>query len=184
MIIGISGKSGSGKSSISKYLEKNYHYYWIDTDRIAAYIRKEYLEEIVSFINDDSVINGNDIDSKKLGSILFKNKELLKVYNDFIYEKMKNKIDELVKEKPNVIIDSLFLPIMDIYKECDYTILVKCKDQLRKERIIKRDNIEEQYYLDRDSNGLEYRDSDFDFIIDNTKDYKIQLKEILNRINS
>jgi dephospho-CoA kinase len=73
---------------------------------------------------------------------------------------------------------------MDIYKEFDYTILVKCKDQLRKERIIKRDNIEEQYYLDRDSNGLEYRDSDFDFIIDNTKDYKIQLKEILNRINS
>ena len=184
MIIGISGKSGSGKSSIAKYLSDNYNYYWIDTDKIAKEIRTQYMDQIVELVKDSNIVENNVIDSKKLGAIIFKDKTLLEVYNEFVYKKMKDEINELIDMYANVVVDSLFLPIMDVYNDCDYTILVKCDDSLRKQRIIKRDNIDEQYYLNRDSNSLEYQESDFDFIINNNENFKDQLEMLIKEIHN
>ena len=183
MILGISGKSGSGKSSISKYLEDNYGYMWIDSDKIAKEIREIHINEIIDLVGDSDIVKESKIDSKKLGDILFSNTELLKKYNDFIYSKLKKSIKDLTKKSKKIVIDSMFLPIMEIYNDCDYKILVICDTEKRKQRIINRDNIEEEYFIKRDNNGLNYNCDDFDFVIDNNDDFKLQLEEIMKVLN-
>ena len=182
MIIGVSGKSGSGKSSVCEYLENAYGYTWIDCDKIVKNMRDTNTEEILEIVKEDVLTDGK-IDSKKLGEILFANKELLQKYNDYIYSKLKVVLNELIKEKDNVVLDSLFLPIMDIFKECDYKLLVVASDEVRKKRVLKRENISEAYFFKRDQYSLEYDANDFDSIVDNNSAFEKQVDQIIRNIN-
>jgi dephospho-CoA kinase len=64
---------------------------------------------------------------------------------------------------------------MSIFKELDFKILVTCDDDIRMERVIKRDGISKEYFLLRDKNSLSYDESLFDVCIDNCekKDTKL-----------
>lgn len=179
MIIGVSGKSGSGKSSVSKYIANELKYTLLDLDLISKNIRISYKADIVGLIDED-ILEGNEIDSKKLGKILFSDSKLMNKYNEFVYAKLKEEI--LKYEGENVVIDSIFLPIMDVFEKIDVKILVKCDDSKRKIRVMKRDNISEEYFLLREKNALEYNDNQFDYIVDNDIDYIKQLDDILNKI--
>ena len=84
------------------------------------------------------------------------------IYSNFI-----NKYD-------NIVIDSMFLPIMnEIYEKIDYKILVLLDDEKRMERILKRDNLNEEYYKKRDNYSLDYSKFNFDLVIDNNVDFKV-----------
>lgn len=182
MIIGISGKSGSGKSSAARYLEKELGYKRIDLDEISKSIRKEYQQEIIKLVNNKSVLISDEIDSKLLGNILFNNKELMDKYNEFIYVKLKEKISEYVSKYSHLIIDSIFLPIMDEFKLCDLKILIECDEQKRQERIIKRDKITMEYLKQREKNGYEYNKNDYDYVIFNDDNFLNNLKELSIKI--
>lgn len=182
MIIGISGKSGSGKSSAARYLEKELGYKRVDLDEISKSIRKEYQQEIIELVNNKSVLISDEIDSKLLGNILFNNKELMDKYNEFIYVKLKEKISEYVSKYSHLIIDSIFLPIMDEFKLCDFKILIECDEQKRQERIIKRDKITIEYLKQREKNGYEYNKNDYDYVIFNDDNFLNNLKELSIKI--
>lgn len=182
MIIGISGKSGSGKSSAARYLEKELGYKRIDLDEISKSIRKEYQQEIIELVNNKSVLISDEIDSKLLGNILFNNKELMDKYNEFIYVKLKEKISKYVSKYSHLIIDSIFLPIMDEFKLCDFKILIECDEQKRQERIIKRDKITIEYLKQREKNGYEYNKNDYDYVIFNDDNFLNHLKELSIKI--
>lgn len=75
-IIGITGNSGSGKSTISKLISKNYEAKIIDADKIAKEMAKnngEYLQAIRQAFGND-VIKNNELDRKKLADIVFFNR--------------------------------------------------------------------------------------------------------------
>ena len=182
MILGISGKSGAGKSSISAYIESHYGFKWIDTDELARKIRESNIEEIVSLVSNKEIIKDGKVDSKLLGAILFDNKHLLDEYNKLIYLKLKDYLESEISKYEDVIVDSLFLPIMDVFSWCDYKIFVDCDDDVRKERIIKRDSISQEYFSKRDENGLIYNKNDFDFVIVNNDDYTLSVKEVMGKI--
>lgn len=182
MIIGVSGKSGAGKSSIAKYLQEQHGFISIDTDKLVEKIRKENVNEILSIVQDNSILDNGVIDSKKLGAILFENKELLAEYNQFIYSKLKEVVNEEIYKYDDVVVDSMFLPIMDVFLQCEYKILVECDDEMRKKRIVRRDSISEEYFRKRDDNSLSYIRNDFDFIVVNNKFYKKQIDEIIRKI--
>lgn len=182
MIIGISGKSGSGKSSVSKDLSNKLNYKWVDVDKLSKKIREEYVEEIVTLVKDSSIVINDKIDSKKLGRLLFSDKKLMDKYNEFIYSKLVIMIENEIKENKNIVLDSIFLPIMEEFEKCDYTILVKCKEEIRRSRVMLRDNIDESYFKRRDRTDIVYDESKFDFVIDNDVEYKIQLEDIGNKL--
>lgn len=182
MIIGISGKSGSGKSVVSKYICKKLGYTWIDLDKESSLIRDMYKDEIVSLVDTDNILINGRIDSKLLGDLLFNDECLMDKYNNFIYSKLKEKIKKIIKANDGVVIDSIFLPIMEIFSECDYKILVVCDDKERKKRVLSRDNIGEEYFNKRESFGLSYNLNDFSFVVDNNLDYTSQLDSIIEKI--
>lgn len=178
MIIGVSGKSGSGKSSISKYLANRLGFTLLDLDLISKEIRKESKNKIVKLVKQD-ILKEDEIDSKKLGAILFENKKLMTKYNAFMYKKLKEKIKSY---KGSLVIDSMFLPIMSIFKKLDVKILVVCDDSNRMARVIKRDNVTKEYFLSRDKNGLNYNPKDFDYVVNNDGDFKDSIEKIINKI--
>lgn len=182
MILGISGKSGSGKSSLGEYLQNSHGFVWINCDQLASDIRNSHQKEIVELVKDEKIVINGKIDSKKLGGLLFEDKELLKTYNNYIYSILKSIVEKIILENVNVAIDSMFLPIMDVFDMCNYKILVVCDDNKRKKRILKRDNISEEYFYKRDSNGLDYDSENFDFIIDNNEGFLEEIENILHTI--
>lgn len=175
MIIGISGKSGSGKSTLALELSRELDYKLIDIDQLVRVILERYKEEILNFIEDRSILIDGKIDSKKLGAILFEDKFLMNKYNELIYSFLKGMIDEEVKEFKNVIIDSMFLPIMDVFTICDFKVLTICEDMARLKRLETRDNATLEYIKKRESHSLNYNYEDFDLIIDTTKSYDLSL---------
>jgi len=179
MIIGVSGKSGSGKSSVSKYIADKLEYLLIDVDLISKNIRKIYKDEIVNLVKDN-IVKDNEIDSKMLGKILFGDKELMDKYNAFIYTKLKEEIAKY--QNVDIVIESLFLPIMDIFSDLDIKILVTCDEKNRKIRVMKRDNIDEEYFLLREKNSIDYDSSSFDYIVNNDISYKETIDDILEKI--
>jgi len=181
MIIGISGKSGSGKTSIANELV-NKGYDIFNLDRCSKLIREMYKEEIVNLVKSKDILTNDEIDSKKLGKLLFNDLELMDLYNKFIYSKQKDMIEEFIKENEKVVIDGMFLPIMDIFDLCNYKILVECEEDIRKKRILDRDKIDEEYLNKREKYSLEYNKDDFDFVIDNSYSYKEKLEEMLKEM--
>lgn len=180
MIIGISGKSGSGKSSISRIIEKELGFKWLEIDNYAKEIRENHKDDILRLVDNHKIINSDKIDSKVLGNLLFDNEELMKEYNQFIYSKLKTVIDEDVKKYPFIIVDSLFLPIMEIFNKCDYKILVKSNDKLRIERLLNRENITLEYLKKRESYAPCYNESDFDLVLDNNG--SLDIKDLIENI--
>jgi dephospho-CoA kinase len=179
MIIAVSGKSGSGKSSISSYLTSKLNCKLLEIDKITKTIRDEIKNEIIDLVGNDKIVINNKIDSKLLGNILFNDKMLLDKYNKLIYSKLKIVIEKEILINKMLVIDSIFLPIMEIFNQCDYKILVICDESLRKSRIINRDKIDEKYLTKRERFAPVYNDEDFDYIINNDKDYKEQVDQFI-----
>ena len=173
MYIGICGLSGSGKSSLAKYLLERYNnYLYVDIDIIGHKVNNLPIvkEELVNTFGD--ILTNNEIDRKKLGRIVFNNKENMKKLEDITWKYMEREIDNIIKDNPNVIFDWILLPKVKYFNKCDLKILLDIDKDIRKERIIKRDNISEDYFNLRDNSSYEYNYNDFDIIL-NDNNYSI-----------
>ena len=96
-IIGITGNSGSGKSTISKLISKNYEAKIIDADKIAKEMTKnngEYLQAIRQAFGND-VIKNNEFDRKKLADIVFLNRAEKEKLDGLTFEYV---VEEIKKE--------------------------------------------------------------------------------------
>ena len=174
MLIGITGKSGSGKSTIANLFTDFYH---IDVDKIVYELHTR--EEIISKVNEifPETIEDNKINKKKLSNIVFNDKNKLDTLETIMLPYMVLEIDSLIFKNENCIIDYILLPKTKYFNMCDITILVEIDENIRKNRVLKRDNITEIEYNLRDRNGFNTDKYSYDYIISN--DY-----EALNIIKS
>lgn len=183
MIIAISGKSGTGKSFISEQLATFFNAEVISFDKISHQtLEDDNIKNQITAFFGNSILKNNKINRKLLGKIVFNNEEKLNWLNNLCEQKMVKIIDEIMQKNKNknFIFDYALLPKMKYFKISDYKILIKSSDKIRKSRIIKRDNISEEYFFVRDKNSIDYKESDFDLIIENNNDLNIQ--KIANKI--
>lgn len=168
MLIGIMGKTGSGKSTITRKLNEENKYLIIDVDKVNhALIEETTLKKDI--INRyPEVLEDGKINRKKLGMILYQDKEKMAEYNGIVWFYLEKELDQLItsSNKP-VIIDWMMLPLTKYYQMCDLKILVDSSLETRLARIKVRDNINEVHFIARDKNSVNYNISDFDYIIDN-----------------
>lgn len=147
-VIGLTGGSGTGKSFVSEYLVQK-EMYIIDADKIAHSILEKgqpaYYEVIEIF--GDTILDGNkNIIRKKIGDIVFNNKELLEKHTKCTHKHIVAEIKRLIKENINrdfkaIIIDAPLLVEAGLHKEADEVWAVYADISIRIERIMKRDNI-------------------------------------------
>ena len=78
-IIGITGPSGSGKTTLSKILTDSYNAIIIDADAVAKKlsndITTEYYKEIVKLFGEGALQENNQLNRKKIASIIYSDKE-------------------------------------------------------------------------------------------------------------
>lgn len=168
MLIGIMGKSGSGKSTITRIINENNDYQVIDVDEINHLVIAT--EEFIDIIKDKypNVIENGQINRRKLATILYDDKEKMQEYNELIWSYTSRILEKMINEsEKDVIIDWMMLPLTKYYQMCDYKILVDCSVETRRKRIEARDHISKEHFYARDKNAVTYDMDDFDLIINN-----------------
>lgn len=173
MIIGICGKSGSGKTTISNYLKEIYQedVVVVDIDKIGhkSYSNEEVRNKIIDQFSD-KVLTNNEVDRKKLAPIVFNSKDNMHILEEITWGYMKKEIDQIIDDNKQkiIVLDWLLLPYTDYYNMCDLKILLDIPFEIRKERVLKRDKIAEENFLERDNNAPNYKKEDFDIILKDT----------------
>ncbi len=178
MIIGITGKQGSGKTTVANYIAQVFGGNVIHGDELAhEVLTLDVYNYVLSWFNQTPE---DKVDRKRLGSFLFKDKELMDKYNDLIYSLMH--FEERFQKQPDgiFVIDWNFLPITPLMDKCDITILLDAPESIREERIINRDNVQSDYFKLREANALDYKAEDFDFFL--TSDEILSDESVLKKI--
>lgn len=144
-IIGITGGTGAGKSSVCDELKK-YGAHIIDADAIAHQIVQKgqpALEEIVSVFGDDIITIDGELNRKKLGGIVFSDSDKLSILNQithrYIFAEMQRQMEE--SDAKVLVLDVPLLFQSDFPFECDLTVAVVADKDERIRRIIARDSI-------------------------------------------
>ena len=175
-VIGVTGKSGSGKTTFAKKLAKRLNGVYVDIDRISKKpLNKPNIIHILceKFGNEILDEKGN-IDTKKLGSIVFSKEEWLNELMRITQSDAEQEIYDILSRKDNniVILEWIKLPISKYWHECDIKILVKADHIKRKNKVLERDNISEEYFEKRDLSAISYKESEFNYIFENNYNEK------------
>ncbi len=154
-IIGITGQSGSGKGYLSAAFEK-LGYVHADADKIYHELllsNKEMRRELVAAFGND-ILKDGDIDRKVLGKKVFGSKnarkltKLNKITHKYVCREYVKLIISLKEQNAKgLIIDAPLLIEARLHKLCDFTICVYCEEEIRVERIMKRDGISREAAL-------------------------------------
>lgn len=185
-IIGITGNSGSGKSTVSKMISENYEAKIIDADKIAKEMTMnngEYLQAIKQTFGED-VIKDNTLDRKKLADIVFSNKTEKEKLDSLTFEYVVRRIKEEIKKaqlKSDIKYIVLDVPLLfesKLNEVCNYTIGVTAPKIEKIKRICKRDKISEEKALQRLNSQPddEFFIQKCDFIIQNMNNEKTEEK--------
>lgn len=182
LIIGLTGQTGAGKSTVSKILEK-YGCYHIDADRVAHDILendKEVQEKLKERFGEDIIDKDGKIDRKILAARAFADNESTLALNAITHPAVNNKIQNIIMVQKEygtkaVIIDAIALFESGEAKLCDYTVAVTAPRDVRLERIIARDKISVSRANERIN---AQKDESFftlnaDYIINNSEPYNI-----------
>lgn len=148
MIIGITGSSGAGKSTICEALKKNYKAKIINADKIAKKLSKKgtsYIIDIIKKFGKDIVDEEGELKRKKLAQIIYSDPKKREDLNSCTFKYIKKEIEKEI-EKINgdtiAVIDAPLLFESGLNKICDKVIGIISKKEVQIERIVARDNID------------------------------------------
>ena len=185
MLIGITGQSGCGKTTVSKLLQEK-GYFIVDCDEIAHFLMENdenMLKEIRNEFGNE-FFDGNSLNRKRLGQLVFNSSEKLKILNSITHRYIIKRVKELIEGKEKAVIDAPLLIEAGLDKLCDKCIYVYCPREIRVKRIMKRDNITKEYALSRlksQHNDDFYRKAcDYTVVNDGISDVHEQLKELFD----
>lgn len=183
-VIGITGKSGSGKTTFASLLAQKLNCKHIDIDKIGhtALYRPEVLDVLCEKFGTEILDENGNLDRKKIGDIVFTQRHKMKELSDITWRFMQQQLNNILSQNDdNIILEWILLPHSRYWEMCDFKILVKSDYVVRKNKVIARDNISEEYFNKRDSASIDYSDIQFDYIFEN--DYQEQtLNETLDKL--
>ena len=150
-IIGITGSSGAGKSTICDILQQKYDIKIIDADKIAKRLSRkgtDYINDIVKEFGNDVLDKQGELNRRKLAEIIYADPEKRNSLNQCTFKYIKKEIErEIIKEKEVsvIIIDAPLLFECELDKICDYIIGVISKKDVQIARIVNRDGIDYEH---------------------------------------
>ena len=192
-IIGITGSSGSGKSTIAKIVASELNSDLIVADNVVKKLQKpgeEYFKSIVKLLGEEYVNKEGYLNRRKLASLIFKDEEkrtkINELTNKYVVEEIKEQIESSNKEY--VVIDVPLLIESKLNKICDLTIGVISDYETQIERICLRDNLTKEEAIERlkVQPKNDFYEKNVDFIIENNggKDDKFlgRIRTILQKL--
>ena len=148
MVIGITGSSGAGKSTICEILERDYNVKIINADKIARRLSKKgtnYVVDIIKVFGKDIVDEEGELKRRKLAEIIYSNDEMRKKLNNCTFKYIKKEIEKQINKLSSDIVAIIDAPLLfesGLNKVCDKIIGVISNRELQLDRIVARDNID------------------------------------------
>lgn len=187
-ILGLTGGIASGKSTVSAYLAQNGALI-IDADLIARQVvakKSNGLKQIVAKFGGEILTASGELDRKKLGKLVFSNKELLKALTDItgplIRAEILREIEAAKKAQVKLVVLDIPLLFETGYQTlCDKVMVVTIPSKLQLERVMKRDNLSAAEARKRIANQLpaSKRNELADVLIDNSKSVAETYQQVL-----
>lgn len=187
-ILGLTGGIASGKSTVSAYLAQNGALI-IDADLIARQVvakKSSGLKQIVAKFGKEILTASGELDRKKLGKLVFSNKDLLKKLTDItgplIRAEILREIEAAKKAQVKLVVLDIPLLFETGYQTlCDKVMVVTVPSEVQLERVMKRDNLSAAEARKRIANQLpaSKRNELADVLIDNSKSVAETYQQVL-----
>lgn len=175
MILGVTGKSGSGKTTFSEKTSSILGMKHLKIDDVCKLAIEKLIIEENSWLDAFNIRKNYEdlrfIDTKKIGDFIFNDRDKYRDFISIVWKIASKEIDECIKQNDNVILDYILLPKTQYWDKCNIKILLDCDLEERKERVLKRDDITEDYFNLREKASIEYEDFHFDYVYDGGKLY-------------
>ena len=175
LIIGITGGIGTGKTTVSKYLEDK-GYYVINADQIAKDLLTNnniIKEKIIKEFGANSYVN-NQYNTSYISNIVFNNTKKLSRLNQIVHPAVLNQIINLIdtamqKNIKIIFIDIALLFELNLEEGVDYILTITAKEDIRIDRVIKRSNLPIEEIKRRINNQISVEEAvqNSDFVIEN-----------------
>lgn len=192
-LVGLTGKTGAGKSTVSKYLQEKGAYI-IDGDIVARQVLtedKNLIPRLCEAFGDILTTDGT-LDRKALARAAFSAPESTALLNSLMHPAINSFIrkqaEKAFEDSDVVVVDAAAIIESGFADECDILLVAHAPVEVRKTRVMARDNISESDALVR-INGQKEDDfylSRADYIIRNYPPYELKkellpvLKELFN----
>lgn len=146
--LGITGNIGSGKSSVLEIL-KNKGINTYDLDEVAKdyYKYNEDIKKRVSEAFPNVLSENNEIDTNKLGYLVFDDIKKLKMLQNIIWPEVENFITKKIECSENLIVfEGAIIVEADWHKLLDHIWIVDTNHNLSKIRVEKERNLSEKKF--------------------------------------
>ena len=171
-VIGITGSIATGKSTVTNYL-KNKSYIVVDSDKL-AYDALTIDHNCIKLTKEKFNLGEGTIDRKALGQIIFNDKQAKLDLEEIVHPYVINEIKKQISN--NLDKEFIFLDIPLLFESkleylCDRIIVVYLSEQQEIKRLMKRDNIDEEYAKIIISNqmSIEEKKTRADIVLDNSQ---------------
>ncbi|MEJ5229749.1 MAG: dephospho-CoA kinase [Pseudothermotoga sp.] len=135
MVIGLTGKIGSGKSSAAEIF-KELGAHVIDVDRIGHEVLQ--LKEVKNSLREifgDEIFEGSEINRKKLASRVFSNSSELELLEKIVHPLMRKHVKKQIDLLEGlIVIDAAILHRLGLDELCDFVVTIVAP----REKIIQR----------------------------------------------
>jgi dephospho-CoA kinase len=189
-VIGLTGGIGSGKTTIAHYFEEMGVPVYIADDGAKRVMQSENIIKEIKRTFGEVIFENNILDRAKLAEIVFKDQDKLNRLNAIVHPAVKQDFEAWLLKQENcqyIIYEAAILFESGRYKECDLVITVTAPEEVRIERVLKRDNTTREQVLNRMKMQWndEKRISGSNFVInnDNLKKAKEEVVKILKILN-
>ena len=151
MIIGLTGQTGAGKSTVCKVFD-NFGFVTVDCDKLSREITntdRELVRNLAEKFGNDILNEDGSLNRKALGNKAFSSKQNTELLNSLTHPAIIKKIKEIIGANKNktVVLDAPTLFESGAFRLCDKIISVIADENIRLDRIMKRDLISKQAAL-------------------------------------
>ncbi len=177
--VGITGNIGSGKSYVCKMFEKlGIPVFYSDDETKKLYLIPSVKELIVNRFGEEVYFEDGTLNRKLLSYHLFKNEEAMKFIESVLYPALNQHFDEWCEQQtsPYVLYESAILFEKNYGKYFDKIIFVSAPEDIRLQRVMKRDDCTEENVRSRMRLQMseETKISKADFVIYNDGDKALE----------
>ncbi len=150
-IIGLTGPTGSGKSTVAKHFEQN-GVVVIDCDSVAREVTEpgsSLLPILADTFGKDILSADGSLIRKELAKKAFSSKQETEKLNSIMLPFIASRIKEMLDLFETDGVERVMLDAPTLYESgldsiCDVVLAVLCPEDIRRQRIIKRDGLTEE----------------------------------------